>query len=148
MSHSCRFLYNVFKAGHQAIASAVALNQIGPALPQALRLARTEVAGLHQVKVNDLPREDLILSVPVGITGRESAILARNAEAVSELENLFSWKYVTILGLRYQNFTLIDQAERPQVNDQCLNRAGILPLPTSFISRHASLFCTWHGKYF
>ena len=100
MSHSCRFLYNVFKAGHQAIASAVALNQIGPALPQALRLARTEVAGLHQVKVNDLPSEDLILSVPVGITGRESAILARNAETVSELENLFSWKYVTIFGLR------------------------------------------------
>ena len=92
MSLSCQFLYDVFKAGRQAITDAVAFNQIGPTLPQALRLARTEAAGLFQIEAGDLPKED----VPqLGITRRESTILARNGEVVAELENLFSWKYVT-----------------------------------------------------
>jgi hypothetical protein len=93
MSLSCQFLYDVFQAGRQAITDAVAFNQIGPTLPQALRLARTEAAGLFQIEARDLPKEDLVPQL--GITRRESAILARNGEVVAELENLFSWKYVT-----------------------------------------------------
>ena len=93
MSLSSQFLYDVFKAGRQTITDAVAFNQIGLTLPQALRLARTEAAGLCQIKAGDLPKEDLVPQL--GITGRESTILARNGEVVAELENLFSWKYVT-----------------------------------------------------
>ena len=102
MSHSCRFLYNVFKAGHQGIICAVALNQIGSLLPQALRLARLEMARLHQVKVGELPTEDL----SVRITRRESVILARNADVVTELEDLFSWKYVVYFGFVQLDFFL------------------------------------------
>ena len=92
-SLSCQFLYDVFKAGRQPITDAVAFNQFGPMLPQALRLARTEAAGLFQIEAGDLLKEDLVPQL--GITARESTILARNGEVVTELENLFSWKYVT-----------------------------------------------------
>ena len=105
-SLSCRFFYEVFKAGSQAITRAVALNQIGPMLPQALRLARTEARSLHRVDVGDLPKEDSALSV--GITGQESVILARNAKTVFELENLFSWKYVYLFCIRAIFFFFVD----------------------------------------
>lgn len=100
-SLSCHFLYGVFNAGRRVITCAVAVNQIGSTLPQALRLARTEAASFFQTKVSDLPTEDLVS--PVGITERESAILARNAEIVTELENLFSWKYVYFLFARIRD---------------------------------------------
>jgi len=82
----------------KSITSSVAFNQIGPSLPQALRLARADAVGFSQLNIGDLPTEDSVLSM--GISGKESVILSRNAEVVTELQDLFSWKYVDFLKSR------------------------------------------------
>ncbi|KAF8805508.1 hypothetical protein BYT27DRAFT_7212988 [Phlegmacium glaucopus] len=86
-SPSCQIIYGIFQ-----------LNQIGPTFPEALRLARTEAAGLHKIKSDDLLTEDFVLSF--GIT-RKSAIFGRNAEVVTKLKNLFSGKITTTMRRKY-----------------------------------------------
>ena len=90
-------------------------------LPQALRLARTEAAGLRlfQIEGGDLPKEGLVPQL--GITGRKSTILARNAEVVAELENLFSWKYVTCFAFGDYIFFTLDWLERRTASQRILD---------------------------
>lgn len=60
------------------------------ALPQALRLARCQAAGLVQKPVAYLPNENHILDR--GISRGEASILAFNGKVVITLENLYSWR--------------------------------------------------------
>jgi hypothetical protein len=84
-------IYAVFQARSHSITSAVAYNQLGTVLPQALTLVRCEAAGLVQCDVNKLPDEADALHH--AISSQELRMLARNAKTVVEWEDLFSWRY-------------------------------------------------------
>ncbi|TFK76634.1 hypothetical protein BDN72DRAFT_829768 [Pluteus cervinus] len=67
---------------------AVADNQIGPALPQALALAHCQSSKLIKMDLDDIPGEDTILRQ--AINHEEAYILGENAKVVLEWERLFS----------------------------------------------------------
>lgn len=88
-------LFNdVFEAHPHGIVRDVAHNQVGPALPQALRLVRCETAGYRFKDVADLPAEDDIMKQP--ITRAEARVLAQNAYVAYTLEDVFSRRYISI----------------------------------------------------
>jgi hypothetical protein len=89
-------VYEVFRAFRRSVVLVVANNQVGPSLPQALRLARCRAAGLVQRDVGNLPGENDPL--PQEISPEELQILAQNAQTVAELEDLFSWRYGIMSG--------------------------------------------------
>ncbi|KDQ13413.1 hypothetical protein BOTBODRAFT_111608 [Botryobasidium botryosum FD-172 SS1] len=70
--------------------SAPPYGQIGPALPQALRLARCQAAGLIRRPVHELPDEADIMEQE--ISREEERLLVSNAQVVAALEDLFSWR--------------------------------------------------------
>ncbi|KAF8656389.1 hypothetical protein AX16_002575 [Volvariella volvacea WC 439] len=84
------YVYQIFESRHHSILHAVARNQFGSVLPQALRAARSEARGLMNCDVNDLQGEDEVLHHD--ITMVEAGILARNAEVIDKLEDLYSWR--------------------------------------------------------
>ncbi|KAF9461497.1 hypothetical protein BDZ94DRAFT_1310514 [Collybia nuda] len=85
-----KFVYGVFQSRRESIVHAIALNQLGDILPQALRLARYEDAHLLQRNVEDLPKEEDIYAQ--AITPSEARILAHNAQTVQELEDCYSFR--------------------------------------------------------
>jgi hypothetical protein len=84
-------VYAVFQTRPHLIACAVAYNQLGSVLPQALTLVRRQTAGLLQPDASKLLKE--ADAVHQGISHDEIRMLARNAKTVTEWENLFSWRY-------------------------------------------------------
>ncbi|KAH7908373.1 hypothetical protein BJ138DRAFT_1068928 [Hygrophoropsis aurantiaca] len=81
-------IYNVFHDRPHSTTRAVVCNQIGPALPQALRLVRCERANICLRPVNELPGEDELFKSP--ITPEEVRMLVEKAKVVDALEDLFS----------------------------------------------------------
>lgn len=63
---------------------------VGSVLPQALRLARCQANPRLPEKINDLQSEnDTINQTP---SRQEERLLASNADMMTALENLFSWR--------------------------------------------------------
>jgi hypothetical protein len=84
-------VHTVFQTRPHFITCAVAYNQLGSVLPQALTLVRCRAAGLLQLDVSKLPEEADALRQE---TSREEIkLLARNVKVATELEDLFSWRY-------------------------------------------------------
>jgi hypothetical protein len=86
--------YTMFQYHPQSIIRAVAYNQVGDALPQALRLVRCDEPNYNRFpirfpNVNDLPEENM-MNTP--IQPREARMLAINARVAHALEDLFSWR--------------------------------------------------------
>ncbi|KAF8073538.1 hypothetical protein FPV67DRAFT_751678 [Lyophyllum atratum] len=93
---SSRSFYNLFKNHPNSILRAVAYNLTGPALPQAIRVLR--YSDLNNDAETDSseppPPRAWQESDPVSpITNEECQDLARNAEVVNALEDLFSWRH-------------------------------------------------------
>ncbi|KAH7910115.1 hypothetical protein BJ138DRAFT_1009494 [Hygrophoropsis aurantiaca] len=85
-------IYTVFHDRPHSTIRAVAFNQIGPALPQALRLVRCERANLWLRPVDELLGEDELLKHPV-ITSEEVRMLVEKVKVADALEDLFSCRY-------------------------------------------------------
>ncbi|EGO23063.1 hypothetical protein SERLADRAFT_471745 [Serpula lacrymans var. lacrymans S7.9] len=77
--------------------------EVGPALQQALRLARCQASNLKQRKLEELPAENNVMDKD--ITREEQRLLSANAQVVKALEHLFSWRsYVAcITGIRIEH---------------------------------------------
>lgn len=80
----------VFKAHPNTIIRDVAYNEVGAALPQALRLVRCEIAHFRYATVGELPEETDVMTDP--IEPQEAHMLAKNAKIAHTLEALFSWR--------------------------------------------------------
>lgn len=82
-----RQIHAIFKHHPIYVARSVAYNQIGPALPQALRVVRHCQNDDHGRDPSKWPSEEEVLNTL--ITPQEAHILARNARIVLELEGLY-----------------------------------------------------------
>ena len=89
-SSTSKAIYTVFKAHPQSIIKAVALNEVGEALPQALRLVR--YWDHRHVDPTRLPSESEMMSDDEPITIEEAKLLSQSAQNAKELEDLFSWR--------------------------------------------------------
>lgn len=99
---SAKVFYEVFKAHPRSILCAVAYNEVGGALPQALRLAQCEVVPRYYrcVDVSRLPEENKTVNIKFPSEPSQSAELRKlsaNAKIAHELEALFSWRYISYL---------------------------------------------------
>lgn len=90
LSSTSKAIHTIFKAHPQSIIKAVALNEVGEALPQALRLVRCR--NRRHADPMRLPKESEMVGDDEPITIREARLLSRNAQIVKELEDLFSWR--------------------------------------------------------
>lgn len=90
LSSTSKAIYSVFKAHPQSIIRAVAFNEVGEALPQALRLVRCR--GRRHADPARLPKESEMLNDDKLITIREAQLLSQNAQIANTLEDLFSWR--------------------------------------------------------
>ncbi|EPQ51519.1 hypothetical protein GLOTRDRAFT_96271 [Gloeophyllum trabeum ATCC 11539] len=82
-----RQIHDIFKHHPIYVVRSVAYNQIGPALPQALRVVRHCQNDDHGRDPSKWPSEEEVLNTL--ITPQEAHILARNARIVLELEGLY-----------------------------------------------------------
>src|ERR1700691_1403842 len=73
----------VFKAHPNTIIRDVAYNEVGAALPQALRLVRCEIAHFRYATVGELPEETDVMTDP--IEPQEAHMLAKNAKIAHAL---------------------------------------------------------------
>ena len=84
----------VFETRPSSIICAVVSNQLGPVLPQALRLVRS-VNRKPKIRwrclAQDVPKEHDVIKDP--ITRQEAIALARNTSVVERLEALYSIRY-------------------------------------------------------
>lgn len=83
-------LNSVFEAHPHSIIREVAYNEVGSALPQALRLVRCEPAHCRHAAVEDLPAESDVMTRP--IDRAEARMLAKKAKIARRFEALFSWR--------------------------------------------------------
>ena len=90
LSSTSKAIYTVFKAHPQSIIKAVALNEVGETLPQALRLVRYR--GQRHVDPTRLQSESEMMSDDEPITIKEARLLSQRAQNAKELEDLFSWR--------------------------------------------------------
>ncbi|EGN98506.1 hypothetical protein SERLA73DRAFT_183555 [Serpula lacrymans var. lacrymans S7.3] len=88
---SSRFVYSVYKARPNSISRAILYNQLGAALPPALRLVRCGTDNFRQSPVSELCREDELANKPE-ITCDEAVKMSHHLKVVNELEDLFSWR--------------------------------------------------------
>lgn len=79
-----------FQARPHSIIRAIAYNEVGHALPQALRLVRCEAGHFHDADLSDLPEEKTAMNTP--IQPEEACALVKNAKVAHSLEDLFSWR--------------------------------------------------------
>ncbi|KAH7923083.1 hypothetical protein BV22DRAFT_1036762 [Leucogyrophana mollusca] len=84
-------IYSVFRNRPHSIVRAVAYNQIGPALPQAVRLVRCGHAKLWLKPVDELLGEDELVKHSI-LTNEEVRMLVDKAKVVEGLEDIFSWR--------------------------------------------------------
>ena len=82
----------VFEAHPNSIIRDVAYNEVGSALPQALRLVRCETANFRYADVATLPEESDVMTRP--IEREEARRLAKNAKIAHSFETLFSRRYI------------------------------------------------------
>ncbi|KAJ7825568.1 hypothetical protein B0H14DRAFT_2517836 [Mycena olivaceomarginata] len=92
--------YEVFKLREKSIIWAVAYNVIGPALPQALRVARYPYYEDNSDAYDNTPVEDLNPAIMAAtcpeepgatvITGQDTRRLLENADVISDFENIYS----------------------------------------------------------
>src|ERR1700722_132642 len=87
---ACRAFFSAFKAHPNSINRAVAYNLVGPALPQALAVARQFSI---QPGVDWFDRVEIDTNTVIHQS--EARLLQRNASVVHELEDLFSWRYAS-----------------------------------------------------
>lgn len=99
---SSKSVYSVFQAHPHSIIFAVAFNLIGPALPQALEVARYVYyppdpdLKFSQSEADDqLNLEQTTVSV---ISSAEASKLSKIARVLHDFEDLFSWRYAHPLG--------------------------------------------------
>lgn len=87
---AAKIFYTTFQARPHSIVRAVANNEVGDALPQALRLVRYETGRFHDADINGLPEENIVMNTP--IHPEEARMLTKNAKVIHKLEDLFSWR--------------------------------------------------------
>lgn len=80
--------HSVFETHPNSIIRDVAYNEVGSALPQALRLVRCKAALCRHAAIEDLPEESDV--IPIGRA--EARMLAENAKIARRFEALFSWR--------------------------------------------------------
>jgi hypothetical protein len=85
-----RAFNTAFETHPNSIIRDVAYNEMGAALPHALRLVRCEAAHCRYTDVADLPQENDVMMYP--IDRGEVRMLAKNATVAHRLENLYSWR--------------------------------------------------------
>ncbi|KIJ64403.1 hypothetical protein HYDPIDRAFT_111714 [Hydnomerulius pinastri MD-312] len=88
---SSKFVYDVFQYRSSSIFRAVARNQIGSALPQALRLMKCITGKLGLRPVEELFQE-ADFAPQYNVSPAEARMLADNASVVKALEDVFSWR--------------------------------------------------------
>ena len=87
---AAKIFYTTFQARPHSIIRAVAYNEVGDSLPQALRLVRCEAGRFHDADVNELPEENNVMNTP--IQPEEARMLTKNVKVIYTLEDLFSWR--------------------------------------------------------
>lgn len=97
---SCKSVFSVFQAHPKSITRSLAYNVVGPALPHALGLARcsdtpTDTSG---------GPDTVIVDADTVIQSGEASLLERNASVVRELEDLFSFRYMSPSDRKYVFF--------------------------------------------
>lgn len=80
----------VFETHPLSIIRCVADNQVGPALPQALRLVRLCVLPDADRSLGNIPKEARVLDIP--ITRKEAGQLGRNSRVARQLEAFYSFR--------------------------------------------------------
>lgn len=83
---------------------AVAENQIGPSLPQALRLvriARAEFRPLTRESIKNMLEEPDNTTGPLHISRQEAGVLSSNAIVVKDLEDVFSFRSMRRFGASF-----------------------------------------------
>ncbi|KAG9315864.1 hypothetical protein JVU11DRAFT_3513 [Chiua virens] len=87
---SCKFVYSVFRFRQNTILGAVAHNQFGPALPQAMDVVR-RLGGTHaSALVYD--HQDAHCSAEFVISPSQVRLLRDHAATIQALEDIYSWR--------------------------------------------------------
>lgn len=144
---SCPYSNEEFR---KSITRAVAYNVIGPALPQALRVARypyydDDGYRRQSVEALDLDRATMAAACPeehgaIVITANDKDKLEENSKVVDTLENIYSLTCVSRLFLQSPHPTLIrDQTKRPHLEHERPHAGRVVALPAGSIPHHALL---------
>ncbi len=81
------YTYAVFQARPKYIIQSIALNVVGPALPQAMKLVHVVSDDTDDLQ-SVIPDDDI-----VALTRKQTQTLERNASTVAAIEDLFSIRY-------------------------------------------------------
>lgn len=88
---SSKSVYSIFRCRQNSILGAVAQNQFGPALPQAMSLVRC-LGATHSSRLAYELQREVVLSQDLTITSAQARLLRDHAAIVRTLEDIYSWR--------------------------------------------------------